>query len=57
MPVRLTIDGRATDQVGVGEVECSVQTEVRLQHLPHFLTEVEEQMSTLQRNLSLLSEL
>lgn len=44
---RLTIDGGATHQVGVGEVERRVQTEVGLQHLPHFLTEVKEQTSTL----------
>lgn len=54
---RLTIDGGATDQVGVGEVERSVQEEGRLQRLPHLLAQVEEQTSALQRDLPLLSEL
>ena len=57
MTVSLTVNGRATHQVGIGEVERSVKLEVRLQHLPHPLTEVEEETSTLQRNLPLLSEL
>lgn len=54
---KLTVDGRATDQVGVGEEERSVQMEVRLQHLLQLLAEVEKQTSALQWNLPLLSEL
>lgn len=53
----LTIDGRATHQMRVGEVQRRVQPEVGLQHLADFLTEVEEHTSALQRNLSLLAEL
>lgn len=53
----LTFDGRATDQVCVGEVERSLQLEVGLQHLPHLLAEVGIQTDALQRNLPLLAEL
>lgn len=53
----LTVDGGAADQVGVGEVERRVQTEVRLQDPTHLLTHVKKQTGTLQGHSSLLSQL
>lgn len=43
--------------MGVGEVERGVQEEVGLQNPPDLITQVEEQTSTLQRNLPFLTQL
>lgn len=52
-----TIDSRAADQVGVGEVQGSLRTEVHFHGLPDPLAEVKEQTGTLQRHRPLLSKL
>lgn len=43
--------------MGVGEVERSLQVEVRLQDLPRLLADVKKRTSALQRNFALLREL
>lgn len=52
-----TVDGGATDQVGVGEVERSLQLEVRFQDLPGLLADVEKHSGASQGNLPLLAQL